>query len=63
MLWGGVTDTLVAGSAGCLFGGRLWGRGVEVKLATNQLTLFVWIVSVAAYLIGWLLQQTGIMQS
>ena len=62
MLWGGVIDTLLAGSAG-LFAGRLWGRGVEVKLATNQLTLFVWIVSVAAYLIGWLLQQTGIMQS
>ena len=30
---------------------------VEVKLATNQLTLIVWIISVAC-LVGWLLRQT-----
>jgi hypothetical protein len=46
----------------CLQGGCGEEVAVEVKLATNQLTLFVWIVSVAC-LVGWLLRQTGIMQS
>lgn len=55
-LGGGVTDPVVAGSVG-FFGGRLWCGGevaVEVKLATNQLTLLFGSFQLLASL-AWLL--------
>lgn len=51
-LGGGVTDPVVAGSVG-FFGGRLWCGGevaVEVKLATNQLTLLFGSFQLLAWL-------------